>query len=149
MITKRLTYILLGLFLILSGLANFITGIDSNGIVIHIFSVFIGILILVATPGISMFFGWIAASLYLLFWGGSALLNVGFPGMNVIIAVIALIAGILLIVRTPGIKKYFGFLLFCVWLILLGITGLLSISNMETAIAGVAIASGLLILLDL
>ncbi len=148
MFTKRLTFIILGTFLIISGLMNFISGLSSLSIIIPIFALVTGIVILVVTPGISSFIGWIIFSVYLIARGGTVIFNFSFPGLSTVLAVLALAAGLLLIVRTPGFKHHIGFLLLCVWLILIGLAGLVTIGEVEMIIAGLAIVSGIFLILN-
>jgi hypothetical protein len=148
MMTKRFTYVFLGIFLIVTGLLNFISELDTLSIVAPILAIAVGVLILIATPGISIFFGWIVASIYLLVRGGSAVLNLSFSGMDTFLSILALAAGILLIIRTPGFRHHIGFLLFCLWLILIGLVGLVSVGELGSIIAGIAIASGILLILN-
>lgn len=148
MVTKRLTFIVLGTFLILSGLLTFISGLETISVLAPILALAAGIIILVATPGISMFIAWIIASVYLILRGGTEIFNYSFPGLGMIMGALALASGILLIIRTPGFKQNFGFLLLCLWLMLVGLTGLVSIGALGSVIAVVAIASGVLMILN-
>ncbi len=146
---ERLTYIILGLFLILSGLTALISGLGGIGIIIQILALAAGILILISSPGISYSIGWVVTAIYLIIRGLAGLLDFSFNGMGTIMAILALAAGVLLLIRFPGFRHHIGFTLFCAWLILVGITGLLSIGGaVSTIIAILAIASGVLMILN-
>ena len=143
--TKRVTYIVLGVFLILTGLANFVS-FSALGTINAILAIAAGILILVSTPGISIRWGWFIAAVYLILLGLLEFVSIGFSGMGTVMAILAIAAGIILLVRTPGFRHHIGFLLFCVWLILVGLTGLVSIGELGVVVAIVAIASGVLMI---
>lgn len=145
---ERLTYVVLSIFLILSGLVTFVSGLGSLGIVISILALAAGILILVARPDVSMYTGWVLAAIYLILLGLTGIVSFNFNGLGTIMAVLALAAGIILLVKWAGFRHHIGFLLFIVWLILVGLTGLVSLSGMGVVIAVVAIASGILMILN-
>ena len=145
---ERLMYVVLGIFLILAGLAVFIPGLSALGIVIAVLALIAGILILVAKPGISVFAGWVLAAIYLILVGLTALVNLGFSWLGMVMAILALVAGIVLVIKWAGFKKHLGFLLFILWLILTGLAGLLGLGSLGTVIAIVAVASGILMILN-
>lgn len=144
----RLTYVVLGIFLILSGLVTFVTGLGGIGIVISILALAAGILILVSRPGISSFAGWVLAAIYLILLGLTGIVDIGFDGLGTVMAVLAIAAGVVLLISWPGFSHHIGFLLFCVWLILVGLVGLVSLSGLGIVIAIVAISSGILMILN-
>ena len=148
MLTKRLTFILLAVFLILAGLAGFVSALSGLNILIAILALAAGILILVKSPGISYSYGWIAAAIYLILRGLLGIVDFGFSGMGTIMAILALAAGVLLLIKFPGMKNHIGFLLFCAWLLLVGLTGLISLGNLGIIVSLVALSSGILLLLD-
>ena len=145
---KKLTIVVLGAFLILSGLAGLIAGIGNLGLVIAILAVAAGVLILMYSPGVSFRIGWIIAAVYLIAVGLTSILDLGFSGMGMVMAILALAAGVLLLVRMPKIKGNVGYLLFFVWLILVGLTGLVSLGQLGLVINIVALAAGILLILD-
>jgi hypothetical protein len=71
----------------------------------------------------------------------------GFSGIDVVMAVLALAAGILLLLRARNVFGKLGLLLFCVWLILVGLAHLISFGELSILIPIVAIASGILMLI--
>lgn len=145
---KRITYIVLGAFLILSGLVSLLSGLRGMGVIIAILAVAAGILILMSSPGISHSIGWMLAAIYLITLGLIVLLGFSFSGIGIIMAILALAAGFLLLLRAPSIKKYLGFFLFCVWLILVGLLGLINGGDIGLVVAIIAVASGVLLILN-
>lgn len=144
----RLTFVVLGIFLILTGLAAFVEGLSALAIVIAILALAAGILILISRPGISMFAGWVLAAIYLILWGLVGIADFGFDGIDIVMAILALAAGVVLLVRWPGFRKHIGFLLFCIWLILVGLVALTGITGLSLVIAVIAIAAGILMILN-
>ncbi len=86
--------------------------------------------------------GWIAGGIYLLVTGLRDLIGFSFNGMNTLLAILGIAAGILLLFRLSKVSKHVGVLLFCGWLLLVGITGLIGYSGLDTIIAGFALAAG-------
>ena len=148
MLSKRSTYIVLGIYLILTGLLNFIPGLSALTIVAAILALAVGILILITSPGISKRLGWILAAIYLILSGLTGIVNFSFSGMGIVMAVLAIAGGIVLLIGWPGFRHHIGFILFCVWLILVGLIGLVSLANLSLAFAIVAIASGILMIIN-
>lgn len=145
---KKLTTIVLGAFLILSGLVGFIAGLGQLGVIIAILAVAAGILILVYTPGVSNRMGWILAGIYLILRGLISILDFSFPSMGLVMAILALAAGVLLLIRMPKIKGNAGNLLFFIWLVLVGLMGLVSLGQLGIVRDIVALAAGILLILD-
>lgn len=145
---ERLLYVLLGIFLILTGLTAFVSGLNILGIVISILALTVGILIFIAHPDISIFIGWILVSAYLILLGLSGIASLSFSGMGTIMAILAIAAGVVLLVGAPGLRHHFGFLLFCIWLIFVGVTSLFGFGNVETISAIIALVSGVLMIVN-
>jgi hypothetical protein len=145
---ERLTYIVLGAFLILTGLMGFIAAISGLGTVIAILAIAAGVLIIIFHPDISIRIGWILAAAYLILRGLNGLITLSFSGLGTLMAVLALAAGIVLLIKSPGLKHHIGFLLFCIWLILIGLAGLVSLGGLGVVVGIVAIAAGILIILN-
>jgi hypothetical protein len=139
---KQLAYFVLAIFLIVFGLIGFISSLAPFSILIPILAIASGLLILVFTPAYSMRLGWIAGGIYLLFTGLRDLIGFSFNGMNTLLAILGIAAGILLLFRLSKVSKHVGVLLFCGWLLLVGITGLIGYSGLDTIIAGFALAAG-------
>ena len=148
MIKKKLMIVVLGAFLILSGLAGLIAGIGFLGIVIAILAVAAGVLILMNTPGVSSRIGWMIAAVYLIAKGLTSILNLSFSGMGVVLAILALAAGVLLLISAPKIKGNIGYLLFFIWLVLVGLAGLVSLGAIGMVIDIVALAAGILLIMN-
>jgi hypothetical protein len=145
---KRITMIVLGAFLILSGLVGLVSGLGNLGLVIDILALAAGVLILVYTPGISYRAGWFLAATYLIIIGLAGMIGFSFGGMDIVLAILALAAGIVLLVRMPKIRKNIGYLLFFIWLILVGLTGLVGLGALGILVSIVALAAGILLILD-
>lgn len=95
--------------------------------------------------------GIILLSIWLILTGLLPLLNINFPASGTILALLAVAAGVLLLLplRRSRLSKNLGMLLLGVWLIL---TGLLSLLNFTfpasgTILALLAVAAGVLLLL--
>jgi hypothetical protein len=86
---KKLTAVVLGAFLILSGLAGLISGLGGLGLVIAILAIAAGVLILAFTPGVSFRVGWLLAAIYLIVYGLASILNFSFSGMGTVMAILA------------------------------------------------------------
>lgn len=145
---KKLTVVVLGAFLILTGLAGLIPGVGALGLVIAILAVAAGVLILMYAPGVSYSIGWILAAVYLILRGLTSILSLSFTGLGLVLAILALAAGVLLLLRMPRIKSHIGYLLFFVWLVLVGLAGLVSLGQLGMVIDIVALAAGILLILD-
>jgi hypothetical protein len=143
---KKLTAVVLGAFLILSGLAGLISGLDGLGLVTAILAVAAGVLILVYTPGISFRIGWLLAAIYLIVYGLSSVLDFSFSGMGTVMAVLALAAGVLLLIRMGKARANIGYLLFFIWLILVGLVALVSLGQLGIVMDILALAAGILII---
>ena len=148
MFSERMTYVVLGIFLILTGLISFISGLGALSIVTAVLALAAGILILVTTPGISNKVGWILAAVYLIVLGLTGLVDFTFSGMNLMMAVLAIASGVVLLAGWPGFSHHIGFILFSGWLILVGLTRLVSLGEVTIVTAIIAIASGILLILD-
>lgn len=145
---ERLMYIVLSVFLILAGLTAFVSGLSALGVVIAILALVAGVMVFVAKPGISLFIGWVLAAIYLILVGLTGLVSLSFSGLGLIMSILALGAGIVLLLKWAGFKHHIGFLLFTLWLILTGLSGLVSLGGFGVVIAIVAIASGVLMILN-
>ncbi len=145
---ERLMYILLGVFLILTGLVAFISGFTALGLFIAILALTVGVMIFIAHPDISIFIGWILVAAYLLLLGLSGIANLSFSGMAMIMNILAIAAGIVLLIGSPGFRHHIGFLLFCFWLIFVGFAGLFGFGNVDFIISIIAIASGVLLIVN-
>jgi hypothetical protein len=145
---SRITYIVLGIFLIFSGLVDLVTALGDLGILSAILALAAGVLILLFHPDTSHRIGWILAAVYLIALGLVALISLSFTGLGTIMAVLALAAGIFLLIKAPSFRHHIGFFLFCLWLILSGLLGLVDLGQLSIVVAIVAIAAGVLVILD-
>jgi len=146
---KKISMIVFGAFLILSGLVGLISGLANLGLVIGILSLASGILILVFTPGISYRTGWFLAAAYLIIDGLARIIGFSFTGMDIVVAILALVAGIMLLVRMPKVRNNTGYLLSFIWLILVGVGGLVGLGVLGIVVNIIALAAGILLILDM
>ena len=146
---KKLTVIVLGAFLILAGLVELVGGLGGLELVIAILAVAAGALVLLYSPGVSKGIGWILAAIFLIARGLISILSLSFAGLGTVMAVLALAAGILLLIRMRKVKNDIGYLLFFVWLLLVGLMGLVSLGQLGTVTDIVAVAAGLLLILGI
>ena len=65
-----------------------------------------------------------------------------------LLSVLALISGVLFVIHTRDIKSRVGFFLFSIWLVLIGLAGLFAFGRFSLVTAVLAIASGVLMILD-
>lgn len=144
---KRLTYVVLGIFLILTGLLELIPGLSELGFLTPILAMVAGVLLLASRPGSGHAAGWIMAAIYLLLRGLSAVVALSFWGMDVLMSILALAAGVLLLIRAPKFKHHIGFFLFCIWLILVGLMGLIPVGQFSIIASIAAAASGVLLII--
>jgi hypothetical protein len=151
---KNLGIILLAIWLIaLGALALFTIGIASAGTLLAILAIAAGVLILWDLRGtrLNNNLGMLLLGIYLILWGALPLLSIGFPSSDLILDLLAIAAGVLLLLNRRGRtwRNNLGMLLLSIWLILTGLLPLLSISfpAAGTLMAILAIAAGILLLL--
>jgi hypothetical protein len=94
--------------------------------------------------------GVILLAVWLIASGLISVLNISFPASGVILAILAIAAGVVLLVRPGSLPGRIGVILLAIWLI---VSGLLSVVNISVPSSGVilalvAIAAGVLILLE-
>ena len=149
MIKKKITAVVLGAFLILSGLAGLVSGLGGLGLVTAILAVAAGVLILAYTPGVSFRIGWLLAAIYLIVYGLASILSFSFSGMGTVMAILALAAGVLLLIRMGKVLARFGYLLFFIWLILVGLVALVSLGPIGIVMDILALVAGILIIVGM
>ena len=96
--------------------------------------------------------GMVLLAIWLILTGLLPLLNISFPAGGVILAILAIAAGVLILLQGKRIRNLpsnLGVLLLSIWLIVTGLLSLLVISfpASGTILALLAIAAGILILL--
>ena len=96
--------------------------------------------------------GMLLLAIWLILTGLLPLLRVSFAGSGIVLAILAIAAGVLILIqdrlfRSPA--KSLGLLLLSIWLILNGLFSLLSLSfaGRDVIMAVLAIAAGILLLL--
>jgi hypothetical protein len=151
---KNLGFTLLAIWLIaLGALGLFSFGVSSAGTLLSILAIATGALLLWDVRGakLNKHLGNLLLGIYLVLYGALPLLRIGFPASDLIMAVLAIAAGVLLLLNRRGKtwRKNLGMLLLSVWLILTGALPLLRIGFplLGTLMAILAIASGVLLLL--
>jgi UPF0716 family protein affecting phage T7 exclusion len=97
----------------------------------------------------SRYLGTILLGIWLILTGLLPLVTIKVPGAEIVLAILAIAAGVLLLLRPGQISRTLGVILLCAWLIL---SGLLAITSFAmpggTVVLGLlAIAAGILILL--
>lgn len=145
---ERIMYVLLGILLILTGLMATVPSLGVLGIVVAVLALVVGVLIFIAHPDISIFTGWALAAVYFILIGLQGVINFSFSSIEIVKAILALAAGVVLLVGWPKFRHHIGFFLFTVWLILVGLTGLISLGGLGVVIAVIAMASGVLMILN-
>ncbi len=96
--------------------------------------------------------GMILLAIWLILTGLVPLLDLSFPGSTLIMNILAIAAGVLLLIQGETLKKpksHLGILLLSIWLILQGVFALLSVSftGKDIVMALLAIAAGVLLLI--
>ncbi|MCB2210416.1 hypothetical protein KQH62_05940 [bacterium] len=145
---ERLMYVLLGILLILTGLMAVVPSLGALDIVVAVLALVVGVLIFIAHPDISIFTGWALAAVYFILVGLQGVINFGFSSIEIVKAILALAAGVVLLVGWPRFRHQIGFFLFAVWLVLVGLVGLVSLGGLGIVIAVIAMASGVLMILN-
>ncbi len=147
---EKLAFLVLGIYLIARGLLALIRGFSSLGIVVDILAIAAGVLVLFAYGRrIKKQLGWLLAAIYLIAEGVISLISLSFTGLGVIMAVLALAAGVGLIFTTKKITRHLGILLFAIFLIAVGLIHFVTLGfDLVLVVAILAIAAGVLLLLN-
>ncbi len=144
----RLANLILAIFLIAYGLLALISGLGSLAIVVDILAIAAGVLILILHgKRIKKQLGWLLSSIYLIVLGLMGLLSFSFNGLDVIMAVLAIAAGVVFIITEKKITKNLGLLLFAIFLIAVGLLHFVSFGNLDIVLNILAIAAGVLLLI--
>jgi hypothetical protein len=91
--------------------------------------------------------GMVLLGIWLIASGLLPLINVNIPGLDLILGILAIAAGVLIVLRPAKVSRNIGVILLCAWLIATGLLPLLAISIPAIVLSLVAIAAGILILL--
>ena len=93
--------------------------------------------------------GTILLGIWLILTGLLPLVTIQVPGAEIVLAILAIAAGVLLLVRPGSISRSLGGILLCAWLILSGLVAItsLAIPGGAVVLGLLAIAAGILILL--
>lgn len=144
----KLANLILAIFLIAYGLLALISGLGSLAIVVDILAIAAGVLILILHgKKIKKQLGWLLSAIYLIVLGLMGLLSFSFNGLDVIMAVLAIAAGVVFILTQKKITKNLGLLLFAIFLIAVGLFHFVSLGNLDIVLNILAIAAGVLLLM--
>ena len=97
----------------------------------------------------SRYLGTILLGIWLILTGLLPLVTIKVPGAEIVLAILAIAAGALLLLRPGQISRTLGVILLCAWLILSGLVAItsLAIPGGALVLGVLAIAAGILILL--
>ena len=93
--------------------------------------------------------GTILLAIWLILTGLLPLVTIQIPGAEIVLAILAIAAGVLILFRPGQISRTLGVILLCAWLILSGLVAItaLVIPGGAVVLGLLAIAAGILILL--
>jgi hypothetical protein len=150
---RNLGMLLLSIWLILSGLLGLVNiGLAGAGILLALLALAAGILILLERRrgSIGKYPGTLLLSIFLIATGLLGLVSLNIPGIAIVVALLAIAAGVLLFLEGRGgaLGKDLGKLLLEIWLVLDGLVALiLTFPAAGTILSILAIAAGVLLLL--
>lgn len=146
--------VLLGVWLILTGLFGLVSGVAGLGIVLTLLAIAAGVVLLLGISGSRVKNrnpGFLLLSIWLIVTGLRSLLPLNITGIDMVMGVLAIGAGILLLVGARGrsLSRYPGMTLLSVWLFITGLLALtpVGIPGLGAILALLAAAAGVLILL--
>jgi hypothetical protein len=153
-VSNDLGMVLLSLWLILTGILGLLSGVSGLASILPLLALATGAVLLLGSSSVrtkNRNPGFLLLSIWLIGTGVLALLPINTRGIGQILALVAIGAGVMLLVaaRGPTLSRFPGMLLFCVWLILTGLLslGTFAIPGIGTILALLALVSGILILL--
>jgi hypothetical protein len=91
--------------------------------------------------------GLLLLGIWLIVMGLLSLLNVSIPGLAIILDLLAIAAGVLILLRPARVSRTIGVILLGVWLVATGLLPLLAVAVPALALGLLAILAGLFILL--
>lgn len=145
---KKILWIVLGAYLILSGLIVLIPSLGELSLAIPILALAAGILIFVRMPSKPSRIGWILAAAFLLIDGLTGLTGLTFKGIEVVVPALALVASLLLLARQSKIKSKLAYVLFFSWLAMIGLMRLANLTGLEIAQSIYTLFVGALLVLE-
>lgn len=152
-VTKKTGMLLLGILLIVLGALTFIyTRVPGLELVLGIFSIVTGVVIIIAlgrVKGIEEI-GMLLLGIWLILGGLLPLINFGFPGLNEIMMILAIAAGVLILIALNWKKvgKNIGRLLLGIYLIIAGIAPMTALGVGGVVAPVLAIVAGIFILIE-
>ncbi len=147
---KDLAALLLGIWLIISGLLSLLTvGGAAVATAVDILAIVVGAAILIVWRSWPAKIGMILLAIWLIVSALLSLLSFGFPSSGAIMAALAIAAGVVILIEGESWRSNIGIVLLCVWLIATGLLALLSLgfSGSGEILAVLAIIAGVLMLL--
>lgn len=151
-VNKHLGVILLSVWLILTGLiALFSLSFTGLGIVMGILAIAAGAaLLFTGGHGITHDVGVIILAIWLILNGLISLVSFQFNGLEIVMAILAVVAGVAIIFKSGYITAHWGVLLLGIWLIVSGLMTLISLSFAASGVIMgiIALAAGILLLID-
>lgn len=152
-ISKRTGMLLLGILLIVFGALTFIyMRVPGLELVLDVFSIVTGVVIIIAlgrVKGIEEI-GMLLLGIWLILGGVFQLLNTGFPGLNEIMLILAIAAGVLILISLnwKKVTKNIGKLLLGIYLILSAIAFMPGLGVGGIVAPALAIVAGIFILIE-
>jgi hypothetical protein len=153
--SNELGMVLLGLWLVLTGLFQLVSGVGGLATVLPLFELAAGAVLLLGASGTrtkNRNPGFLLLSIWLVVSGLLALLpTLTISGVGTILALLAIGAGVMLLVGARGrnLSRYPGMILLSIWLIITGVLTLspLGVPGVGTIMALLALAAGVMLLL--
>lgn len=149
-VNKNLGLLLLGIWLIAVGVVSLL-GIGGQvvGIILDILAIATGVVILIVWRNWPARIGMILLAVWLILSALLSLLAISFPASGIILAALAIAAGVVILIEASAWRSKIGMVLLCVWLIATGLMALLALgfSGSDVILAVLAIVAGVLILL--
>lgn len=152
-VNKKLGMLLLGILLIALGVLSIVSmRVSGLDLILNIFAIITGIVIIIALGRVSgaLEIGMLLLGIWLVIWGLFPLIGVSFSGLGVLLAILAIAAGVLILIglNWKKLAKNIGKLLLAIWLLIAGLTaiGTIAISGVVSAV--LAILAGIFILIE-
>ena len=152
-VNKKLGMLLLGILLIALGVLSIVAmSVSGLGLILNIFAIVTGVVIIIALGRVSgaLEIGMLLLGIWLVIRGLFPLIDVSFSGLWVLLAVLAIAAGILILIglNWKKVGKNIGKLLLAIWLLISGLIALDTIAVSGVVVAVLAIIAGIFILIE-
>jgi hypothetical protein len=152
--TKHIGVILLAVWLILTGLVSVVgLALPGLGLVLGILAIAAGVALLMLggrARGMTRDVGVILLAVWLILTGLFSILPTGLPGLGLVIAILALAAGLVLLFASGYLRGRGGIILLSIWLIFSALMTLvgLSFAAAPLIMGIIALAAGVLLLVE-